>query len=185
MPEQKHKITLIPIAKLKPYEKNARTHSEAQIAQVAASIEEFGFTNPVLIDSNGMIIAGHARVLAAQSLGMEVVPTISLDHLTPEQVRAYIIADNQLAMNAGWDESILGSEIKALQALDFDVGLLGFEDEDISRLLAQLDATGADGGHTDPDDVPEPPENAVTQKGDLWILGRTCKCPKCGKVTNV
>ena len=156
------------IERLIPWAKNPRTHSDAQIAQIAASIEQFGFNNPILVDTKAGIIAGHGRLLAAQKLGLEEVPVIVLDHLSEAQKRAYIIADNQLALNAGWDEDLLRAELAALQAEDFDVNLLGFEDEELARLLAAQEATE---GLTDEDAVPELPQTPVSVTGDLWILG--------------
>lgn len=133
--EIRDKIKMVPLSDLKPYEKNARTHSKEQIAQVAASIKEFGFTNPVLIDKSGGIVAGHCRALAAASLGMNEVPTITLSDLTPTQVRAYIIADNKLALNAGWDEELLGAELLDLKSEGFDISLTGFDDDELAKLL--------------------------------------------------
>jgi DNA modification methylase len=156
------------IEKLIPWAKNPRTHSDAQVAQIAASIEEFGFNNPILVDTQAGIIAGHGRLLAAQRLGLEEVPVIVLDHLSEAQKRAYIIADNQLALNAGWNEDLLREELAALQEESFDVSLLGFEDEELARLLAAQDATE---GLTDEDSVPELPQTPVSVTGDLWILG--------------
>ena len=164
------RIMMRSVKELRAYDKNARTHSEDQIRQVARSIEEFGFTNPVLVDAAGMIVAGHARVKAAESLGLEQVPTICLEHLTPAQVRAYVIADNAIALNAGWDEELLRQELAALEGMDFDLTLTGFDDAEIDRLLADVDSTGAP-GLTDEDAVPEPCADATTQLGDLWILG--------------
>jgi hypothetical protein len=155
------------VGRLIPYARNPRTHSDAQIAQIAASIAEFGFNNPILVDTNAGIIAGHGRLLAAQKLGLEEVPVIVLDHLSEAQKRAYIIADNQLALNAGWDDEILRSELAALQSESFDVSLIGFEDEELARLLAAQDATE---GLTDEDAVPELPQTPVSMTGDLWIL---------------
>jgi hypothetical protein len=152
---------------LVPYAHNARTHSDEQVAQIAGSIREFGFTNPVLIDASGTIIAGHGRVLAARKLSMPSVPCIRLGHLTPAQVRAYVIADNRMALSAGWDEEMLRAEIANLQADGFDVGQIGFTDEEIAALLAPP----ANEGQTDPDDVPEPEPDAVSALGDVWILG--------------
>src|SRR5689334_20456025 len=123
-------IELWPIEKLIPFARNPRTHSDAQVAQIAASIAEFGFNNPILVDTRAGIIAGHGRLLAARKLQLQEVPVIVLDHLTEAQKRAYIIADNQLALNAGWDEEILGNELAALKAEDFNLGLIGFEDEE-------------------------------------------------------
>ena len=128
-------VEQIKVTELIPQARNARTHSDAQVAQIAASVREFGFTNPVLIDAEGTIIAGHGRVMAARKLSLESVPCLRLGHLTPEQVRAYVIADNKLALNAGWDEEMLKSELDALLKDGFDVGLTGFDDEEISKLL--------------------------------------------------
>src|SRR3984957_2085646 len=156
------------IDKLIPWARNPRTHSDAQVAQIAASIAEFGFNNPILVDTKAGIIAGHGRLLAARKLGLSEVPVIVLDHLREAQKRAYIIADNKLAENAGWDDEILRSELIALQEEEFDVGLIGFEDEDLARLLAAQDATE---GLTDEDAVPALPERPVSRGGDLWLLG--------------
>src|SRR6202140_4346445 len=128
-------IELWLIDKLIPFARNPRTHSDAQIAQIAASIAEFGFNSPILVDSNAGIIAGHGRLLAARKLGLKEVPVIVLDHLTEAQKRAYVIADNQLALNAGWDEELLRIELAALQEEDFNLDLIGFEDEELARLL--------------------------------------------------
>src|SRR4030081_1571150 len=157
-----------PIEKLIPFANNPRTHSDGQIAQIAASIREFGFNNPILVDTKAGIIAGHGRVLAARKLGLTEVPIIVLDHLSETQKRAYIIADNQLALNAGWDEELLRLELAALQGEDFDVNLIGFDDEELARLLTAQDATE---GLTDEDAVPALPETPVSAAGDLWILG--------------
>jgi DNA modification methylase len=161
-------IELWLIDRLILYAKNPRTHSDAQIAQIAASIEAFGFNNPILVDSKAGIIAGHGRLLAARQLGLEEVPVIVLDHLSETQKRAYIIADNQLALNAGWDEQLLRLELATLQQEDFDVNLIGFDDEELARLLADQDAVE---GLTDEDEVPALPETPVSAAGDLWILG--------------
>jgi DNA modification methylase len=158
------------ISDLHPYEKNARIHSAEQIAKISRSITEFGWTNPVLVNQNS-IVAGHARVEAAKLLGLIEVPTIELSHLTRSQVRAYVIADNQLALDAGWDEDLLGQELEALRGLDFDLSLIGFDDAEISRLLAEATGDGIPQGLTDEDDVPEPPEDPTTRPGDLWLLG--------------
>jgi ParB-like chromosome segregation protein Spo0J len=155
---------------LVPYARNTRTHSDAQVAQLAAGITEFGFTNPVLIDADGGIIAGHGRVMAARKLGMAEVPCIRLGHLTEAQKRAYIIADNKLAMNAGWDESMLALEFADLKEIGVDLALTGFDLQDIDALLAKQDATTE--GKTDPDATPEPQTEAVTKLGDVWVLGR-------------
>lgn len=128
---QKLEITHIKTGDLIPYAKNSRTHSEEQVGQIAGSIREFGFTNPVLIDEENGIIAGHGRVLAAQKLGLEEVPCIVLDHLTEAQRRAYVIADNKLALNAGWDEELLALELSDLREMDFDLELIGFSESEL------------------------------------------------------
>lgn len=156
------------VDKLIPWARNPRTHSEAQVAQIAASIAEFGFNNPILVDTKAGIIAGHGRLLAARKLGLPEVPVIVLDHLTEAQKRAYVIADNKLAENAGWDDDLLRIEIEALQDESFDVSLLGLEDEELARLLAAQDAID---GLTDEDAVPELPEIPACKGGDLWLLG--------------
>jgi DNA modification methylase len=156
------------IVRLIPYARNARTHSDAQVAQIAASIAEFGFNCPILVDSKAGIVAGHGRLLAARKLGMTEVPVIVLDHLSETQKRAYIIADNRLAENAGWDDELLQVELTALQQEDFNVHLLGFDDEDLARLLAGEDVNS---GLTDEDAVPEIPAVPVSSPGDLWIIG--------------
>src|SRR5712691_6172774 len=159
------RIELWLIDKLIPFARNPRTHSDAQIAQIAASIAEFGFNNPILVDTNAGIIAGHGRLLAARRLRLTEVPVIVLDHLTEAQKRAYILADNQLALNAGWDDTLLAAELAALQQEDFDVSLIGFEDEELARLLAEQDAAE---GLTDEDAVPELPETPISLLEDLW-----------------
>ena len=137
--------------------------------QVAASIVEFGWTNPLLVGADGVIIAGHARLLAARKLGMTEVPVIVLNHLSETQRRALIIADNRLAMNAGWDEEMLRVELESLQEDGFDLDVVGFSDEEIEALLQEPEEAHA--GNTDDDAVPETPETAVTVPGDVWILG--------------
>lgn len=127
------------VADLIPYAANSRTHSDAQVAQIAASIREFGWTNPILIDGDNSIIAGHGRLLAARKLGMNEVPCIVLDHLTKAQQRALVIADNQLALNAGWDFELLENEIRALDDDEFDLVLLGFDDGELKKMLAEVE----------------------------------------------
>lgn len=133
MPE---KLERWPIKRLVPYERNARTHSAEQIAQLRASIEEFGFTNPILVASDDGILAGHGRLAAAKDLGLTEVPVVVLDHLTPTQRRAYVLADNKLALNAGWDVDMLTAEMEQLQAVEFDLSLLGWSADELSGLLA-------------------------------------------------
>jgi ParB-like chromosome segregation protein Spo0J len=162
-------VETVPVDRLIPYARNARTHSDAQVAQIAASIREFGFCNPVLIDAGDGIIAGHGRVLAARKLGMEAVPCLRLSHLTETQRRAYVIADNKLALNAGWDSELLALELTDLKAFDFDLEVLGFEVAELDGIFAEADSTPD--GKTDPDEAPEPPADPVTAPGDLWLLG--------------
>jgi DNA modification methylase len=154
--------------RLLPFATNARTHTDAQISQIAASIAEFGFVNPILVGADNYIIAGHARALAARQLGITEVPVIVLDHLTAAQRRALVIADNRLALNAGWDETLLHLELAALQEQDFDLDLLGFDDDELVSLLADENSAQ---GLTDEDTVPDRPQTPVSIRGDLWILG--------------
>ena len=130
------KLERWPVERLVPYERNARTHSPEQVAQIAASIQEFGFTNPILVDGKDGIIAGHGRLAAAKDLGLTEVPVVVLDHLTPDQKRAYVLADNKLALNAGWDVDMLTAEMEALQEVKFDLSLLGWSADELSGLLA-------------------------------------------------
>jgi DNA modification methylase len=162
------KFSAGPIERLKPYPGNARTHSNAQINQIAASMKEFGWTNPILVDADDGVIAGHARLLAAQKLGMKEVPVIVLAHLSEAQRRALIIADNQLALNAGWDEELLRVELAILHEGDYDLHLLGFDDVELARLLEAQDVAE---GLADEDAVPEPPETHTSVHGDIWVLG--------------
>ncbi len=155
-----------PLRDLIPYARNSRTHSKEQVAQIAASIQEFGWTNPVLVDGNNGVIAGAGRILAAELLGRETVPVIELGHLTDAQKRAYVIADNQLALNAGWDDDILRLELGDLKALDFDLSVIGFGDDELAELLNPGAA-----GLTEPDAAPEPPAAPVSRPGDLWLCG--------------
>jgi DNA modification methylase len=159
-----------PVEKLIPYARNARTHSAEQVAQVAASIAEFGWTNPILAGADGIVIAGHARLLAARKLGMTKVPVIVLDHLTESQRRALVLADNRLALNAGWDEEMLSVEMAALDEDGFNLEVVGFTDEEIEGLLRDPEEVHA--GNTDDDAVPETPETAITVPGDIWLLGQ-------------
>ena len=162
-------VQIWPIDRLLPYARNARTHSDEQVAQVAASIQEFGWTNPILVGGDGMIIAGHARLAAARKLGMAEVPVIVLDHLTETQRRALILADNKLALNAGWDEEMLRVELESLKEDNFNLDVVGFTNEELDVLLADPEA--AHEGLTDEDAVPETQEAAVTVPGDVWLLG--------------
>jgi DNA modification methylase len=179
------RIETIPLDRVLPYAENARTHSAAQVAQIAASIAEFGFVNPVLVDAEGVLIAGHGRVMAARRLGLATVPALRLGHLSPAQARALRLADNQIALNSGWDEALLAAEIARIRdeaAVDLDV--LGFSGMELDRLLASLDAgIGNDLAQNDLDaPAPEPPTEPVTRPGDLWLLGRHRLL--CGDATN-
>lgn len=163
------KIEQWPTAKLLPYARNARTHSEAQVAQIAASIAEFGFTNPILAGGDGVIVAGHGRLAAAQKLGLGTVPVVVLDHLSPTQRRALVIADNRIAENAGWDDAMLRVELEALQLEGFDLDLTGFDADALAELLAG-DEPDFD-GQADEDAVPEVSETPISRPGDVWVLG--------------
>ena len=163
------RIELWPVDRLRPYERNPRTHSENQVAQLAASMVEFGFINPILVDETNSILAGHDRLLAARQLGLAEVPVVRLEHLSGAQKRTYVIADNQLAATAGWDETLLAEELGWLRDERFDLDLLGFDATELERLLA-LDGTEADTVKPE-DEVPEPPKEPVTRPGDLWFLG--------------
>jgi DNA modification methylase len=161
-------VATIPVAALVPYAENARTHSEDQLAQIAASIAEFGFVNPVLVDAAGVLVAGHGRVMAAKRLGMAAVPAIRLAHLTKAQARALRLADNQIALNSGWDEALLATEIARIRGeAVVDLDLLGFSGMELDRLLAAADAGLAD----DADEAPPLPVTPVTRTGDLWRCG--------------
>ena len=157
------------IDRLLPYIRNARTHTDQQVAQVAASIREFGWTNPILVAADGTIIAGHARLAAARKLKMTEVPVIVLDHLTEAQRRALVLADNRLALDAGWDEEMLRVELASLQEDGFDLDIVGFTDEELEDLLRDPEETRD--GLTDEDAVPDEQETAITVPGDVWVLG--------------
>jgi DNA modification methylase len=157
----------VPTASLIPYVRNARTHSPAQVDKIAASIREFGFLNPIITDGQNGIVAGHGRVMAAQKLGLDTLPTIDAAHLTEAQRRAYVLADNRMALDAGWDNDLLKIELQDLEAAGFDLTLTGFDLGEVAALT--LDATE---GLTDPDAVPDAPAVPVTVLGDVWLLGR-------------
>ncbi len=157
-----------PLDRLQPYAKNAKMHGPEQVAKIAASMAEFGWTVPCLVADDGELIAGHGRVLAAELLGLTEAPVIVLDHLTDEQRRAYRIADNKLTELGEWDNAVLSEELQVLAAEDFDLSLIGFDDGELDALLSGLDEeTDAEGE----DEVPEPPEDPVSRPGDLWTLG--------------
>lgn len=160
-----------PIAKLTPSKRNARTHSRKQIKQIADSIARFGFTNPVLVDEENRIIAGHGRLEAAKLLGLAKVPTITLAHMSPEERRAYMLADNKLALNAGWDPEILAIEMQELIDLDFDIELTGFSLAEVDLTLEAAREARLDGRDAAEDQIPEPEAVSVSQRGDIWLLG--------------
>ncbi len=172
MDMQAPKIEMLPVTVLRPYSGNARRHSKKQIRQIADSITRFGFTNPVLVGDEGEIIAGHGRVMAAKELGLKAVPTLKLSHLSAEERRAYVLADNKLALNAGWDSEILAIELQALIDLEFDVTLTGFSLAEIDITLDQAREASAATIDSPADRIPEPPESPVNRPGDLWLLGR-------------
>lgn len=165
---QKLAIQYRSVSSLIPYARNARTHSDEQISRIAASIKEFGWTNPILVDGENGIIAGHGRLAAAQRLGMKEVPTIELSGLSEAQKRAYIIADNKLALDAGWDEELLSIELADLKDLDVDLSLTGFSTDELDALLADAEEHPTEDPEAEP---PEPPANPVTKAGDVWVLG--------------
>jgi DNA modification methylase len=166
------RIELWPLGKLAPYGRNPRTHSDHQVAQLAASIVEFGFNNPVLVDSKGGVIAGHGRLLAARKLGLTQVPVIVLDHLDESQRRAYLLADNRLSELAGWDSELLATELKELSEAGFDATLAGFDSKEIDDFLASLNRPSEPAAAATADTpIPETPADAVTQPGDLWLIG--------------
>lgn len=159
------------IGDLRPYARNARTHSKKQVEQIARSIERFGFTNPVLISEDGEIIAGHGRVEAAKSLGFKAVPTLALSHLSEAERRAYVLADNKLALNAGWDKEVLAIELQALVDLEFDTDLTGFSLAEVDLVLDEANEADLVGGQAPEDDIPVVSGEAISRRGDLWVLG--------------
>lgn len=163
-----------PIDALIPYARNARTHSDEQVAQIAASMREWGWTNPVLVDEAGTIIAGHGRILAARQLGLSEAPVMVAKGWTEAQKSAYVIADNRLAEKAGWDTKLLALEIEDLRLEDFDIDLTGFSADALEGMFDDMesDADGGTEGLTDPDDVPEPPPEPITKPGDVWLMGK-------------
>lgn len=169
-------IEMRSIEALEPYANNARTHSPEQVDQIIASMEQFGWTNPILVDETGMILAGHGRIMAAKKMGIDEAPVMVAKGWTQAQKQAYVLADNQIALNSGWDEELLSLELKDLQELDFDLELLGFDD--IGALILDDPSEGL----TDPDFVPGAPETPVARLGDLWQLGRHRLM--CGDITS-
>lgn len=175
-PAMASRIEMWPLDRLKPYQRNARTHSDTQVAQIAASIVEFGFTAPLLVSEDGGILAGHGRLAAARKLDLDAVPVVVLDHLTPTQRRAYILADNQLALQAGWDQELLAVELADLSAAGFDLALTGFSDEELADLLGDIEETeradeASPIAEPEDEDIPDAPATPVSQPGDIWQLG--------------
>lgn len=168
----------VSVETLIPYARNSRTHSDEQVTKIASSIKEFGFLNPIIVDGENGIIAGHGRVMAAKKLGLKYVPCIEASHLTEAQKRAYVIADNRLALDAGWDNDMLKIELQELDDLDFDLSLTGFDPKELDAFLAQEPTDGL----TDEDAVPDAPAVPVTVEGDVWVLGRHRIV--CGDATN-
>jgi len=178
------KIAQRTITEIKPYEKNPRLNDDA-VEAVAASIREFGFRQPIVVDEDGVIVCGHTRYKAAQKLGLEKVPVHVARDLTPEQIRAYRIADNKTGELAEWNMELLPIELEELRGLDIDLGLLGFNEDDIAKIFASSGG-GLKDGNTDPDSIPEPPDDPVTQPGDLWILGNhRLLCADSGSVEDL
>ena len=172
-PAMAQRIELWPLDKLRPFARNARTHSDAQVTMIAASIAEFGFLNPILVDTNAGILAGHGRLLAARKLGLECVPVVILDHLSETQKRAYIICDNKSAEQAGWDDEILRGEMADLKAADVDLAMLGFSDDELCALLAEIEPETAESAAGEAEEeIPEAPVEPVTRPGDIWLLGK-------------
>ena len=161
---------MVAVEKLVPYVNNARTHSPEQITKLRSSLREFGFINPVIIDKDYGVIAGHGRLMAAKEEGIKEVPCVLVDYLTEAQKKAYIIADNRFAQDAGWDEELLRIEIESLQAEAFDVSLTGFEDQEIADLFAGDNDTGAEDDDFDLNDALE--KAAFVERGDIWTVGR-------------
>jgi ParB-like chromosome segregation protein Spo0J len=180
-PTMANKIEIWLVDRLIPYIANARTHSEEQIAKVAASIIEFGFTNPILVDGKDGIIAGHCRLAAARKIGMANVPVVVLEHLSDAQRRAYILADNQLALGSEWNSEVLAAELERLSEDDFDMDLIGFSDDELADLLDGHDDDSTPDGLTDPDAIPEEPETPISKPGDIWLMGDIhYRCDDCG-----
>lgn len=172
-------IEWLSVETLIPYAKNARTHSDEQVAQIAGSIKEFGFNNPILVDKDNSIIAGHGRLMAARKLGMDKVPVVQLGHMTATQRKAYVLADNRIALNSGWDTSMLSLELHDLKD-DIDLSLLGFDADELNVLINPIDETE---GLTDEDAVPDVPNEPKTKLGNIYILGNHRLM--CGDSTNI
>jgi hypothetical protein len=177
---QEHKLTIQyrNVEELVPYENNPRLHSDSQVDQIANSIKQFGWTNPILLDGTNGILCGHGRLMAARQLGMESVPCIDIAHLTDDQKRAYIISDNQLTIAGEWSPELLRVELQKLEEVDFDMSLLGFQPQELQEFMAP----DPNEGLTDPDAVPETPTTPVTVMGDVWLLDPYYECESCHKI---
>ena len=162
-------IQIWPVDRLLPYVRNARTHTDEQVAQVAASMRQFGWTNPILVGSDNIIIAGHARLAAARKLGLAEVPVIVLDHLSEDDRRALVLADNKIATNAGWDDEMLRVELESLKAVEYDLELVGFSPEELDEIL--VDPEESTSGLSEDEAAPEAQETVVTVTGDVWVMG--------------
>ena len=171
IPAMAKRIEIWPVERLIPYAANARTHSDEQINKVASSMITFGFTNPILVDGKDGIVAGHCRLAAAQRIDLDEVPVVVLDHLSDAQRRAYILADNRLAMDGGWDEEMLAAELARLHEEEFDLDVIGFSDEELSDLEIDIEEPTDTQSGEEEESIPPPPATPVTQTGDLWILG--------------
>ncbi len=169
-PALARRIEIWPVDRLVPYTRNARTHSPEQVAQIAASIVEFGFNAPILVASDAGIVAGHGRLLAAQKLGLGEVPVVVLDHLSETQRRAYVIADNKLALNAGWDEKMLAQELREIEDQGADLAVVGFDEDELNAILQQLQ--DAPDSAIPEEEIPDEPVNPVTRAGDVWTIGK-------------
>ena len=169
-------VKLVSIDDVRPYESNPRVNEQA-VEAVAASLREFGFRQPIVVDDHGVIIVGHTRWKAAKKLKLAKVPVHVARDLSPEQIKAYRIADNQTATLAEWNYELLPIELKDLQAADYNLDLLGFDAEELAKLLGG----GVKDGLTEPDEIPAPPDEPITKPGDLWLLGAYVKCPHCGE----
>lgn len=177
-------IKKISVNDLIPYINNSRTHSDEQVLQIAASIKEFGFLNPIIVDGSNGIIAGHGRVMAAKKLGLDEVPCIDASHLSEAQKKAYIIADNKLALNAGWDDEILRIELNILDELDFDLSLTGFSDEEL-QAICQVEEIAPEYEDDADGEIIEPPPEPKTKEGDVWLLGAELCGKRIGSVWKV
>lgn len=184
MEKSASKLEFIELNSLVPYSENSRTHSEEQISQIEKSIQRFAFTNPILIDEKNGIIAGHGRFVAAANIGLDKAPCLRLSYLTEDEKKAYVIADNKIALNAGWDEEKLAEQLIELRDSDFELDLLGFDVEELGDLLPDFENKKELNNERE-DKIPEIRENQFgVKRGDLWLLGVYLECDKCGVKEN-